>query len=90
MRLQRLRTHRGKEHGIQPKRRAGSARNSQMAQMRRVKAAAEEGDAAAAVAVAGSWVRSVPMRLMRSVASGSARIKSATMRYLILFWPSPA
>ncbi len=48
MRLERLCANRGKEHGIQPKSRTSSARNRQMAQMGRVKAAAEEGNATGA------------------------------------------
>src|ERR1039457_798044 len=47
MQLERLCANRSKEHAIQPKRSEGSARHSQMAQMRRVEAAAEEGNARA-------------------------------------------
>jgi len=48
MRLERLRTDRGKEDAIEAERRTGSACNGQMTQMRRVKAAAEKGYATAA------------------------------------------
>ena len=48
MRFERLRSDRGKKHGIQMERGTGSARHCQMTQMRRVKTAAEEGDATAA------------------------------------------
>ena len=48
--LERLRAHRRKQHRIQLERIAGRARHGQMAQMRRVKTAAEEGHAAAAFA----------------------------------------
>jgi len=50
MGLERLRADRGEEHGIEAKRRTGSARHGQMTQMGRVKTAAEEGNA-----TAGAW-----------------------------------
>jgi hypothetical protein len=49
MRFERLRSDRGKKHGIQMERATGSTRHGQMTQMRRVKTAAEEGDATAAL-----------------------------------------
>ena len=55
MRLERLRADRGKEHSIQPERRAGSARHGQMAQVRRVETSAKKRYAPAAAEVCSIW-----------------------------------
>jgi hypothetical protein len=67
-RLERLRTDRGKKHGIEAERLLGSTRHRQMAQVGRIKAAAEEGYAArAGRRLAGEIVHGVHVSLRGKV-----------------------